>query len=307
MKKQAENSLKMHTRDANPIVLPALPVLWLSALMLLAPDPVRAFELVFVAASAQDYAEPHDIVLSPDQRYLYVADNNHHRIAVLDPDSLEQLGTFGENEVGAPHDVVFDDAGRLLVADTNNSRIAIYRVDGAQAGQVGELKGSIRRPEGVAVHPNGRVYATGAGSGNIVAFENGAVVAEADGFSSPHDVAVAPDGSLWVADANNDRLVHMTPELDVIGIVEGSPYDFNGPRYLDFDAAGRLYVADKYSHQIKILSGDDKATLLLTLGSGESGLGPNLFDRPEGITIRGADVWFADTYNDRIVRYRINE
>ncbi len=263
-----------------------------------------ALELAFVAASPQIYAEPHDLVLSPDQRYLYVADNNKHRIAVLDPTSLQLLGTFGEGEVGAPHDVVFDASGRLLVADTNNSRIAIYQVTGTQAKLVGELRGAVRRPEGVAVHPNGRVYATGASSSNIAAFENGVVVAKAGGLSSPHDIAIDRNGSLWIADAGNDRLVNMTPELKIIRIVEGASYDFNGPRYLDFDQAGRLYVADKYNHQIKVLS-DDALDVLLTLGNGRSGLGPGEFDRPEGVTIRAVDVWFSDTYNDRIVRYRI--
>lgn len=264
-----------------------------------------AFQLEFVAASPQIYAQPHDIVLSPDERRLYVADNNNNRIAVLDPDSLELVGTFGEGEIGAPHDVTFDATGRLLVADTNHSRIAIYDIMGAEARLVGELRGAIRRPEGVAVHRNGRVYATGAGSGNIEAFENGVSVAKANGLAAPHDVAVARDGTLWIADAGNDRLVHMTADLAVIKTVAGSPYDFNGPRYLDFDTAGRLYVADKYAHQIKVLAPDN--TLLLTLGTGRGELGPDKFDRPEGVAIRGADVWFSDTYNDRTVRYRIVE
>jgi DNA-binding beta-propeller fold protein YncE len=264
-----------------------------------------AFELEFVAGSPQIYAEPHDVVLSPDGRHLYVADNNNHRIAVLDPASLDLVGNFGDGEVGAPHDVAFDADGRLLVADTNNSRIAIYEVDGAKAELVDELKGSVRRPEGVAVHPNGRVYATGASSGNIEAFEAGTPTAAAGGLSSPHDVAVARDGTLWIADAGNDRLVQMTPDLEVIGTVEGSAYAFNGPRYLDFDEAGRLYVADKYANQIKILAPD--GSLLMTIGSGEASPGPGEFDRPEGIAIRDDDVWFSDTYNDRIVRYRIVE
>jgi DNA-binding beta-propeller fold protein YncE len=274
-------------------------------LMPLVVGHAGAFELEFVGGSPQDYAQPHGIVLSPDARHLYVADNNNDRIAVLDPDSLELLGTFGEGEVGAPHDVAFDAEGRLLVADTDNSRIAIFQTEGTAAKLAGELKGAIRRPEGVAVHPNGRIYATGASSDNIEAFENGAAVAEAGGLSSPHDLAVASDGTLWIADAGNDRLVHMTEELEVIKTLEGAPYDFDGPRYLDFDEAGRLYVADKYAHQIKILAPD--TTLLLTLGSGSGEMGPGAFDRPEGVVIRGTDVWFSDTYNDRIVRYRIVE
>ncbi len=269
------------------------------------PGPAAAFDLEFVTASAQLYAKPHDLVLAPDGRHLYVADNDNDRIAVLDPQDLALLGVFGEDEVRAPHDVAFDTRGRLLVADTGNSRIAIYQVNGSEGRLRGEIRGAIRRPEGVAIHPNGRVYATGTRSGNLEAFEDGKPVGEAGGFSSPHDLAVAPDGRLWIADANNDRLVVMSPDLQVLGTVEGAAYDFDGPRYLDFDAAGRIYVADKNSHQIKVLAPD--ASLIFTLGSGRGELGPGKFDRPEGVAIRGADVWFSDTYNDRIVRYRIVE
>lgn len=273
------------------------------AALFLGTGTATAMDLTFVRGSAQVFAQPHDLVLSPDGRFLYVADNNNHRIAVLDPASLELLGTFGDGEVGAPHDVAFDGAGRLLVADTNNSRIAIYAVDGVRGQLAGELTGAIRRPEGVAVHPNGRIYATGAASGNIEVFENGRAIASAGGLSSPHDVAVANDGTLWVADANNDRLVRYTASLELVEVIEGAPYDFNGPRYLDFDDKGRLFVADKYTHQIKILGRD--GTLLKAIGSGRGELGPGVFDRPEGVEILGSTVWFSDTYNDRIVTYTI--
>jgi hypothetical protein len=48
-------------------------------------------------------------------------------------------------------------------------------------------------------------------------------------------------------------------------------------------------------------------SLLLVLGGKHNNFGPGYFNHPEGISIRGATVWFADTYNDRIVRYRIIE
>jgi len=266
---------------------------------------VHAFDLTYEAASDTGYAHPHDVLISSDQRYLFVADNGNDRIAVLDPQSLQFIESFAVDEVSEPHDVAFDVTGRILVADTGNSRIAIYEMDGLKAKLVGELSDSISRPEGVVAHPDGRIYATGAASGNIVAYENGKVVAELGGFSGPHDVVVSPDGSLWVADAGNDRLVNVSTDLTILKVLEGAPYHFNGPRYLDFDSAGRLYVADKYSHQIKVLAHD--FTLLLTLGGSHSTFGPRYFDRPEGVTISGNTVWFADTYNDRIVRYRITE
>ena len=267
--------------------------------------PVHAFELIFEAHSEPAFAQPHDITLSPDRRYLYVADNNNDRIAVLDPTSLALLGSFAQGEVSEPHDVVFQADGKLLVADTGNSRIAIYEVSGATGRYVGEITGNFSRPEGVAVHPNGRVYVTGAGSNNIVAIDNGQPVATAAGLSSPHDVAIAADGSVWIADAGNDRLLQMNADLKILTIIEGTPYDFAGPRYLDFDSQGRLYVADKYSHKIKVLNPNNR--LMYTLGQDRAGLGPDKFDRPEGVVIDKQHVWFSDTYNNRIVRYRLSD
>ncbi len=47
--------------------------------------------------------------------------------------------------------------------------------------------------------------------------------------------------------------------------------------------------------------------LLLTLGSDRDEQGAGDFDRPEGAVVRGVDVWFSGTYNDRIVRHRVVE
>jgi YVTN family beta-propeller protein len=255
------------------------------------------------AASAETYAKPHDIVLSPDGSLLYVADNDNNRIVVLDARTLKELGVFAQGEVSAPHDVAFDPQGRLLVADTGNSRIAIYEVDRASGRLVGSLQGRIRRPEGVAVHKDGRVFATGAGSNNLVVYRNGKVIGEVGGFASPHDVEFDPAGNIWVADAANDRMVRLNDALEITKILAGSPYAFNGPRYMDFDAAGRMYVADKYSNRIKVIAPNGE--LVSILGKATSGKGEGVFNRPEGVEIRDSDIWFSDTYNDRVVRYRI--
>ena len=263
--------------------------------------PLR-FELQ--AASEASYDTPHDIVLAPDGNALYVADNGNHRIAILDPVTLRQRGSFGLGEVREPHDVAFDRDGRLLVADTGNSRIAIYEVSGDGGRLVGELRGRIRRPEGVAAHPDGRVFATGAATGNLVVYRDGEIVGEAGGFSAPHDVEFDSDNRAWIADAGNHRMVRVDERLQVDRVFGGESYAFAGPRYQDFDHAGRMFVADKYNHAIKVVAPD--GTLLQVLG-GERGLGEGRFYQPEGVEIHGDAVWFADTYNDRIVRYRVTE
>jgi len=277
-------------------------ILFFLVLLMSSAHGQQQFELI--ADSDESYALPHDIVLSPDGSTLFVADNGNHRIAVLDAKSLEELRTFGEGELREPHDVVFDAKGRLLVADTGNSRIAIYELQNEQGRLVGALSGSIRRPEGVAVHPDGRVFATGAGSGNLVVYLDGAEIAEIGGFSSPHDVEFDIDSNVWIADANNDRMVKLNESLEITETFVGSPYNFNGPRYVDFDQHGRMYVADKYSHSIKVIGPDGK--MLQVLGGPDAGKGEGIFDRPEGVEILGDLIWLADTYNNRIVLYRMS-
>ena len=258
-----------------------------------------------VAVSEENFAQPHDIVLSPGGKFLYVADNGNDRIAILDAFTLKLRAFLGEGEVAEPHDVVFDADNRLLVADTGNSRIAIYEINNDRSGQlVAELRDHIRRPEGVAVHPDGRVLATGAASNNLVVYLGGKVVAERGGFSAPHDVEFDRAGAIWVADASNDRMVQLNEKLEVTRILEGPNYGFNGPRYMDFDDANRMYVADKYSNAVKVIAAN--GNMLKVLGQTKNGKGTGVFNRPEGVEIRGSDIWFADTYNDRIVRYRFN-
>ncbi len=94
---------------------------------------------VLLEKSAVQFSRPHDLVLSPDRRLLYVADVGNNTVQVLDPKTLRIVGKIGADDLDSPHDVFFDDKGRLLVADTGNDRVVIYEVRGAEGKQVGEL------------------------------------------------------------------------------------------------------------------------------------------------------------------------
>ena len=189
------------------------------------------------------------------------------------------------------------------VADTHNHRIAIYDLEGTAARLTGEITGGFRKPEGVLAGDGGRVYVTGAGSGNIVLFRDGRQVAEMGGLSSPHDLAFAPDGDVWIADAGNDRMVRVSPDLVVKAVLQGPAYGFRGPRYLDVAPDGTLIVADKYSHAIKVIAEDGR--LLGTIGGAGAGRGAGKFRTPEGVALRGDTLWLADSGNGRITRYRL--
>ena len=96
----------------------------------------------------------------------------------------------------------------------------------------------------------------------------------------------------------------MSPDLAIKRELKGPPYNFNGVRYQDVLDDGTIIAADKYSHQVKVISADGK--LLLVLGNGVAGKGANRFRTPEGVETRDDIVWISDSGNNRIVKYRLN-
>lgn len=264
---------------------------------------------VFVKASESSFSRPHDLVLSPDERYLYVADVGNDAVKVLDPHTLEVRGLIGQGELSSPHDVAFDKAGRLLVADSGNDRIVIYSVRGARGKFVEAWSQDLGSPEGVAPGPDGRVYVTNASLNDVVVFSNGQVVARAGSrgggeiqFARPHDVEVDAMGKVYVVDPGNNRIQILNAKLEFVSSLGGAPYGFNEPKYLAFDGRGRLYVADEYNNQIKIF--DTERRLTGVIGTGERGAGRNQLNQPEGVEVSGDLIWVSDTYNNRILLYR---
>lgn len=261
-------------------------------------------EAKFLGASNVPLSNPHDLKLSPDGKSLFVSDVGNNRVAILDAETLALKGTFGSDHQSGTHDIDFDRKGRAYVADTHNNRVTVYEMDGLKAKLVKSLSDRIRGPEGVLVHPNGHIYVAGAWSHNLVAYDNGKVVSELKGLSSPHDVELAPNGDIWLADAGNDRMLLLSPDLEIKRELKGSPYNFNGVRYQDVLEDGTLIAADKNNHQVKVIAPSGK--LVLVLGGNSAGKGPNLFRTPEGVEVRGDIVWLSDSGNNRVVKYRLN-
>lgn len=267
------------------------------------PAVASEFRAAFVRASNVPLENPHDLKLSPDGKYLFVSDVGNNRVAILHPDTLALIASFGSDHQSGTHDIDFDARGLAYVADTHNNRVTVYEMDGPQATLVSELRERIRGPEGVLAHPNGRIYVAGAWSSNVVVYEDEEVVAELKGLSSPHDLERAPNGDIWLADAGNDRMLLLSPDLEVKKELKGSPYNFDGVRYQDILADGTLIAADKNNHQVKIIGAD--GTLLAVIGMGKPGNGPGEFTTPEGIEVEGKNLWISDSGNDRIVKYEI--
>jgi len=77
-----------------------------------------------------------------------------------------------------------------------------------------------------------------------------------DTFDGPADVAIAPNGDIFVADGHgNDRVVKFSPDGEFIMEwgTEGTDYgQFNEPHTLAFDSQGRLFVGDRINQRIQV-------------------------------------------------------
>jgi DNA-binding beta-propeller fold protein YncE len=274
-----------------------------AAILLVATPSFAEWRFEFLGASSTPLSNPHDLKLSRDGKILFVADVGSGRVVGLDPDTLELVDAFGEDILRGTHDIDFDERGRMYVADTHQGRAAVFAMLGTRGELVGSLSERLSGPEGVLAHPNGLIYVAGAWSNNVVAFQGDEVVYELAGLSAPHDLEVAPDGRIWLADAGNDRVLLLSESLAVIRELSGPPFDFDGVRYLDVLPDGTLVAADKYTHTVKVI--DPSGSLLATLGTGRPGKGDGVFRTPEGVESAGDMFWFSDSGNDRIVKYRL--
>jgi DNA-binding beta-propeller fold protein YncE len=280
-------------------------VVWMGATGAAVAQP--ALKATQLAETTAELSQPHDGAFSPDGKHIFVTDMANSQMRVLEAGSLRLLGTFGRGELSRPHDAEFDAAGRLLVADTGNDRIAIYAVEGVRAKRVGEWKGLVN-PEGVGVAPDGRVYVTNTGAGSVSVFRDGTLErtvgspgSGAGQFARPHDVEVDRDGRVYVVDSGNHRVQVFDAEMRHLA---STPADLglNEPKYLAFDGE-RIWLADEYNHRILLL--DRRLRPVGVLGSGRRGRSAAEFHKPEAVLARAPFVWVIDTYNDRVVRLRI--
>ena len=193
--------------------------------------------------------------------------------------------------------VAFDETGQteaLLAAGD-------VKVDYSYEG--GELAGiAVEDPGTLQVNPSEVESSEPQATEGTPLFDSafGSIGAGDSQFNTPTDVAIGPEGDLWVADYANNRIQHFNPAGEFVGQF-GSPGSgagkLNNPASIAIDAGGDLWVADKGNSRIQKFSPEGA----LLDQSGSLGSGNGQFSRPEGIAIDAAgDIWVSDTYNYRI-------
>ncbi len=197
---------------------------------------------------------PYDVD-TDSQRRIYVADTESFdpngnvvmagdRVQVFTPTGtlLEVIGGAGDPNVqfAYPTGLAIDALDQLLVADSDNQRIAVRRVDGTWhfLGTPGTGPGEFNYPWRVAVAPGTRVLDSAPGAGRIAVVDNG-----------NYRVQVF-DGQLTYLFSLAGQGEHLS-QFDVQ----------NGPSGVAMDASGRIYVADPGNQRIAVYEPDATADL----------------------------------------------
>ena len=182
--------------------------------------------------------------------------------------SGEFLTSFGEGLLGRPHGLAVDHEGNVWAVDDSSEPgvgHAVYKFSSS-----GELLLTL-----------GRVGIAGDG---------------VDTFNRPTDVAVAPNGEIFVTDGHgqNNRVVKFSSEGDFVGSwgsTGSEPGNFNQPHTIAIDSQGRVFVGDRGNSRVQIFDEDGNFLDEWTQ-----------FGRPSGISInRTTDMLYVtdSTSNSR--------
>lgn len=276
------------------------------------PSPPASARLAWdgeYRAGNDGYVRPHGVGVGEDGT-ICVADPGRRVVWVHQPEGRSKA--IGRGHLVGPVDCVPLPGGVLVVTDSAQSRVLAF-------GPRGRLrwtteKGEFGRPAGLAADWRGdRLILCDVTRHELVLLDlQGRRVGtigrrgSAEGeFNFPTDLAVGPDGRIYVVDSMNFRIQVLSstgePELS-FGMAGDGPGTFQRPRGVAVDAGGRIYVADALFDMIQIF--DDRGRLLLALG--RQGHGAGEFWMPAGLAIDSrARLLVADAYNRRVQAFRI--
>lgn len=133
-------------------------------------------------------------------------------------------------------------------------------------------------------------------------------------LNAPRSLAFANDGTIYVADSRNHRVLHLDAQGNVLQewgtFADGvnSPVEngtLNEPWGIAVAADGSVYVTDTWNHRIEKFTRDGKfVTAWGIFGQGET---PDAFYGPRGLAVDAEGrVYVTDTGNKRIVVFDAN-
>jgi len=246
---------------------------------------------------------PTGIARGPDGG-LYICDTGNHRLRIVASDGkIMTVAGTGESgwsgdggpataaRLSEPYEVRFDSAGNVFWVERLNH--CVRRLD-VKSGHISTVAGT----------------GVGGFSGD------GGPAAQAR-LNEPHSIGFDPAGNLYICDVKNNRIRKVVMQNGTIStfagsgektsVPDGAPLEgapLNGPRALDFDAQGNLWIALREGNAILKLD-LERRRIYQAAGTGKKGFtgdgGPAreaTLAGPKGLSIsRGGTVYLADTEN----------
>lgn len=160
----------------------------------------------------EPFSHPADAIESADGE-IFVADGYGNSCVHRFSADGRLLATWGKPgsgmlEFSTPHAIAFDRAGHLLVVDRENNRVQILDRAG---GWLGEISG-LYKPMAVEPAPDGGALVTDQTPRLSQYSAQGELVGRCRTFGTVgHGLALAPDGSIFVAEMGPDMLTRLVP------------------------------------------------------------------------------------------------
>jgi len=249
---------------------------------------------------------PFGVVRGPDGA-IYFCDTANHRIRKVDADGkISTVAGSGrpsysgdgspplQAELNEPYEVRFDKAGNMFFVEMSNN--LVRRVDART-----------------------RLISTVAGNGKEGFSGDGGPATNAT-LKQPHSIQFAPNGDLYICDIGNHRIRKVNMKTGIITTfagngehaptpdntrIEGTP--LNGPRAIDFDRAGHLWLALREGNQVFKLD-LETGTIHHAAGTGKKGFAGNggpakeaTLSGPKGLAVApDGNIYLADTESHSI-------
>lgn len=256
------------------------------------------------------------------QGNLLIADQGNYVVRRLNVSTGESVVLAGSNEAGGGGDggpailarlspvfgIALDDAGNLLIADTQNRRVR--RVDAS--GRISTVAiGELGFPARVRVDSQGR-YLIADASGQRVLIHDPRIRINTGFFGFLFPIAVLEDstGRVVVADQVANRLIRIDPQLSQYEWFAGTAPDGDGgpaeqsrlstPLTVAAAPDGDVYFTDELAHKVRAYSPSSRQIGTL-IGQGA----PGAITLPKAMTVdRKGDLYVLDGGGNRILRRR---